>query len=148
MPSASRVTVSEAVTADLIGRDVYYTTSSDKVFATIVGINATSKYIYLDAPLTGVTYASGDKLTSAGCGKDGAAVFATMFFGANAYGTTDIGGGGIEHIVKQKGYGNDPLNQRSSVGWKATKAATRLVEEYMLRVESGSSFNGSSIETN
>ncbi len=148
VPSASRVTVSEAVTADLIGRDVYYTTSSDKVFATIVGINATSKYIYLDAPLTGVTYASGDKLTSAGCGKDGAAVFATMFFGANAYGTTDIGGGGIEHIVKQKGYGNDPLNQRSSVGWKATKAATRLVEEYMLRVESGSSFNGSSIETN
>ena len=71
-----------------------------------------------------------------------------MFLGANAYGTTDIGGGGIEHIVKQKGYGNDPLNQRSSVGWKATKAAARLVEEYMLRVESGSSFNGSSIETN
>ncbi len=143
----SRVTVSEAVTDALVGRDIYYTNTSGKVFATVVGVNTTSKYIYLDAPL-GVTYASGDKLTSANCGKDGAAVFATMFLGANAYGTTDIGGGGIEHIVKQKGYGNDPLNQRSSVGWKATKAAARLVEEYMLRVESGSSFNGSSIETN
>ena len=81
-------------------------------------------------------------------GKDGCAVFCTLFLGANAYGTTDIAGGGIEHIVKQKGYGNDPLNQRSSVGWKATKVATRLVEEYMLRVESGSSFSGTVIEAN
>ncbi|MBQ9692101.1 MAG: hypothetical protein IJV70_02990 [Clostridia bacterium] len=81
-------------------------------------------------------------------GKNGEAVFCTLFIGANAYGTTDIAGGGIEHIVKQKGYGNDPLNQRSSVGWKATKVATRLVEEYMLRVESGSSFSQSVTEAN
>ncbi|MBQ2730159.1 MAG: N4-gp56 family major capsid protein [Clostridia bacterium] len=81
-------------------------------------------------------------------GKDGTAVFCTLFIGANAYGTTDIAGGGIEHIVKQKGYGNDPLNQRSSVGWKATKVATRLVEEYMLRVESGSTFSSTVIEAN
>ncbi len=81
-------------------------------------------------------------------GKDGTAVFCTLFIGANAYGTTDIAGGGIEHIVKQKGYGNDPLNQRSSVGWKATKVATRLVEEYMLRVESGSSFSATVTEAN
>ncbi len=81
-------------------------------------------------------------------GKDGIAVFCTLFIGANAYGTTDIAGGGIEHIVKQKGYGNDPLNQRSSVGWKATKVAKRLVEEYMLRVESASSFSGSVTASN
>lgn len=146
--TASRVTVSGAITEELVGREIYYTTSTKKVHATIAGVNTDSKYIYLEEPLIGITYASGDKLCPANCGKDGAAVFATLFLGANAYGTTDIGGGGIEHIVKQKGYGNDPLNQRSSVGWKATKAAARLVEEYMLRVESGSSFNGSSIETN
>ena len=81
-------------------------------------------------------------------GKDGCSVFCTLFIGANAYGTTDIAGGGIEHIVKQKGYGNDPLNQRSSVGWKATKVATRLCEEYLLRVESGSSFSDSVTESN
>ena len=70
------------------------------------------------------------------------AVFSTLVLGADAYGVTKIGGKGIEHIVKQKGYGNDPLNQRSSIGWKAIKTAKRLVEEYMIRIESGSSFSG------
>lgn len=69
------------------------------------------------------------------------AVFCTLFLGANAYGVTDIEGGGLEHIVKQKGYGNDPLNQRSSVGWKATKVAKRLLEEYLIRFESCSAFS-------
>ena len=54
----------------------------------------------------------------------------------------------IEQIVKQKGYGNDPLNQRSSVGWKAVKAAARLAEPYMIRVESGSTFSASPVEGN
>lgn len=74
-------------------------------------------------------------------GKNNCAVFATMIIGADAYGVTSVTGGGIEHIVKQKGYGNDPLNQRSSVGWKALKTAKRLVEEYMVRIESGSAFS-------
>ena len=43
--------------------------------------------------------------------------------------------------MKQRGYGNDPLNQRSSVGWKATKVAKRLLEEYLIRYESGSEFS-------
>ena len=81
-------------------------------------------------------------------GADGCAVFATLVIGADAYGVTSVNGGGIEHIVKQKGYGNDPLNQRSSVGWKAAKVACRLVEEYMLRVESSSSFAASVMEEN
>ena len=76
-----------------------------------------------------------------GGGKDGSAVFCTLFIAANAYGVTSIEGGGLEHIVKQRGYGNDPLNQRSSVGWKATKVAKRLLEEHLIRVESGSEFS-------
>ena len=32
----------------------------------------------------------------------------------------------------------DPLNQRSTVGWKATKAAARLVEAFMIRIETAS----------
>ncbi len=74
-------------------------------------------------------------------GASGCAVFATMIIGADAYGVTSVNGGGVEHIVKQKGYGNDPLNQRSSIGWKGLKTAKRLVEEYMIRVESGSTFS-------
>ena len=83
----------------------------------------------------------GDIICGEGAGKDGSAVFCTLFIGENAYGVTDIEGGGLEHIVKQRGYGNDPLNQRSSVGWKATKVAKRLLEEYMIRFESGSAFS-------
>ncbi len=69
------------------------------------------------------------------------AVFSTLVLGQGAYGTTDIEGGGLEVIVKQLGAGDDPLNQRSSVGWKATKTAERLLEEYMLRVESLSKYS-------
>ena len=75
-----------------------------------------------------------------GVSADGSSVFSTLILGADAYGVTDMEGG-IENIVKQKGYGNDPLNQRSSVGWKAFKSAKRLVEEYMIRVESVSDFS-------
>ena len=38
--------------------------------------------------------------------------------------------------MEQLGYGEDPLNQRSSCGWKATSVAVRLCEEYMVRIES------------
>ncbi len=78
-------------------------------------------------------------------GTDNCAVFATLVIGADAYGVTSVTGGGIEHIVKQKGYGNDPLNQRSSIGWKGLKTAKRLVEEYMIRIESGSSFSATAL---
>lgn len=72
----------------------------------------------------------------------GLAVFSTLILGAHAYGSTEIEGGGLEHIVKQLGYGDDPLNQRASVGWKAHKTAERLVEQYMVRIESVSSYSG------
>lgn len=71
----------------------------------------------------------------------GLAVFSTLILGAHAYGSTEIEGGGLEHIVKQLGYGDDPLNQRASVGWKAHKTAERLVEQYMVRIESVSSYS-------
>ena len=33
----------------------------------------------------------------------------------------------------------DPLNQRGTVGWKATKTAEILVQQYMVRVETTAS---------
>lgn len=68
-------------------------------------------------------------------------VFSTLVLGANAYGKTSVQGGGLETIVKQLGAGDDPLNQRATVGWKATKVAKRLVEEYMVRIESLSAYS-------
>ena len=82
-----------------------------------------------------------------GC-PEGLAVFSTLILGAHAYGSTEIEGGGLEHIVKQLGYGDDPLNQRASVGWKAHKTAERLVEQYMVRIESCSARYSETAEAN
>ena len=68
----------------------------------------------------------------------GLAVFSTLFLGEGAYGVTEITGGGLQTIVKQKGSAGtaDPLDQRSSVGWKAIKTAEILIPNYIVRVES------------
>lgn len=68
-------------------------------------------------------------------------VFSTLVLGKNAYGKTSVEGGGLQTIVKQLGAGDDPLNQRATVGWKATKTAERLVEQYMIRIESLSKYS-------
>ena len=67
-------------------------------------------------------------------------VFGSLFFGEGAYGVTEITGGGLQTIVKQKGSAGtaDPLDQRSSVGWKAIKTAELLIPNYLVRVESKS----------
>ena len=74
-----------------------------------------------------------------GC-KKGRAVYSTLIIGEGAYGVTEITGGGLQHIVKQLGEGEDPLNQRATAGWKAIKTAEILVNEYMCRIESASTF--------
>ena len=68
---------------------------------------------------------------------EGLAVYAPLFLAAGAYGVTEIEGGGLETIIKQLGSAGtaDPLNQRSTVGWKATKTAEILLEMYMVRAE-------------
>lgn len=79
----------------------------------------------------------------ANAGAGGISVYCSMFIGANAYGVTEVTGGGLQHIVKQLGSAGtaDPLNQRASTGWKALKTAERLVDEYMVRVEHASETN-------
>lgn len=73
----------------------------------------------------------------------GLAVFGCIFLGADAYGVTEVTGGGLQTIVKQKGSGgtSDPLDQRSSVGWKAIKTAAILVPDYIVRVECCSTYS-------
>lgn len=67
-------------------------------------------------------------------------VFGSLFMGEGAYGVTEITGGGLQTIVKQKGSAGtaDPLDQRSSIGWKAIKTAELLIPSYLVRVESKS----------
>ena len=70
-------------------------------------------------------------------------VYCTLIMGSDAYGVTDVTGGGLEFIVKPMGSAGtaDPLNQRATAGWKAMKTAEILVDQYMVRVETTSTFN-------
>jgi N4-gp56 family major capsid protein len=72
-----------------------------------------------------------------GAGANGADVYSTLILADDAYGVTEIEGGGLEHIVKQRGSAGtaDPLNQRATAGWKATKTAELLVPQYIVRIE-------------
>ena len=83
-------------------------------------------------------------------GRDGLAVFGTLILGDGAYGVTEVTGGGLEIIVKQRGSSGaaDPLDQRSSVGWKAIKTAEMLIENYLVRIESVSKRFSASAQAN
>ncbi len=66
----------------------------------------------------------------------GRPVYSTLVLGDNAYGVTDPKGT-LENITKPLGSAGsaDPLNQRSTMGWKSYHAAKILVNEYMVRIE-------------
>lgn len=79
-------------------------------------------------------------------GASNISVYATLVIGKNAYGTTEVEGGGLQSIVKQLGSGGtaDPLNQRATAGWKALKTAKILYDDYIVRIESASSYSNTS----
>ena len=89
-----------------------------------------------------VTAAAGDALYHGEGGAEGGAVYGCLFIGKGAYGVIDLSEG-TEVIVKPRGSAGtaDPLDQRSTVGWKGVHAAAILYDEYMLRVECGSSYS-------
>ena len=76
-------------------------------------------------------------------GASGIDVYSTLILAANAYANTKIKGGGLETIIKQLGSAGtaDPLDQRATVGWKALKVTEILSQQYMVRIESASTFN-------
>ncbi len=77
-----------------------------------------------------------------GAGADGRDVYATLIIADNAYGTVDISGCGLKHIFHNFGEAgsSDPLDQRATTGWKAMAVAVRLMEPYMVRIETASTF--------
>lgn len=63
-------------------------------------------------------------------------VYSTLVFGKDAYGIVGLRGQrNIETIVKPLGSGEDPLNQRATVGWKALATAKILNDSFMIRLE-------------
>lgn len=81
----------------------------------------------------------------AGEGADDVDVYATIIIGKDAYGVVDVAGKSKpQTIIKALGTGgtSDPLDQRSSVGWKALMTAVRLQELAILRIEHTVSIDG------
>ena len=64
-------------------------------------------------------------------------VYATFTFGRDAYGV--VTSGGLQTIVKGLGDGDDPLNQRSTVGAKVRLGTTVLRASWIQRINSASS---------
>lgn len=147
--SPYRMTVSETLTEqheNLVGRKVHFYDSSESTYVgtlTIVGVTPASKYIWFNAAAP-VAPASGDKLYpgEGGQSEDGkCAVYATMFFGKDAFAVVDPEGMGMEMIIKGRDQVGGPLNQFSTVGYKFENAAKILYQERMVRVESCSAYS-------
>lgn len=128
----------------IIHPDVAYDLMRDEEWIDVHKYNSTTEIFEGEiGKLAGVRFVeSTEAKIFAGEGAASRDVYSTLVLGANAYGVTEVTGGGLEHIVKQLGSGGtaDPLNQRATAGWKGTKTAERLVENYMIRIESASSF--------
>ncbi len=141
--SGKDITVTEKITAAqataLAGRKIIV---AEKLYSVVSATAAAAGSAKLTVAEE-ISATAGDIVYPGEAGAKGRDVYATIVLGENAYGVTEIKGGGLEHIVKQLGSAgtSDPLNQRATSGWKATRVAKRLVEEYMVRIESCSTFN-------
>src|SRR3990172_2590288 len=64
-------------------------------------------------------------------------VYATLIIAADAYGVSPLAGQAMQTYVKALGSAGsaDPLEQRSTVGWKATTVTTILNQAWLLRIE-------------
>lgn len=138
------ITTAEAISADeataLAGRDIIVGGEVMTVASATAGAAGAATITLKDTPTRSPS--ANDVIYPGEGGAKGRDVYATLILGANAYGVTEITGGGLQHIVKQLGSAGtaDPLNQRATVGWKAYKTAERLIEQYMVRIETCSTF--------
>ena len=143
--AASKViTITEKLSANqakaLTGRDILVGGELLEVASAAAGAAGSATITVKTAPAT--TPADSTVIYPGEGGANGRDVYSTLILGADAYGVTELEGGGLQHIVKQLGSSGtaDPLNQRATAGWKLTKVAERLVEQYMVRIESASTF--------
>ena len=147
--AATTVPVKEAISADeataLVGRPILIGTVAAEIASATAGAAGSASLTTKAA----VTVSADDVIYPGEGGAGNVAVYATVFFGKDAWGIIEPSAESLEVIVKQRGSAgtSDPLDQRSTVGWKASHAAQILYDERIVRVESGSSY-GSDDEAN
>jgi len=66
-------------------------------------------------------------------------VYTTLIFAANAVGTVPLQKGSVKNIIKKMGSAGteDPLDQRSTSGWKVAQTAKILNDDLLVRIEHG-----------
>ena len=140
--STKTFTVDEAITAGeataLVGRYLIIKGYKYTIASSAAGAAGAATITVVEA-VSG-TPGDGEIVYPGEAGAKGRDVYSTLVLGADAYGTTEVEGGGLQNIVKQLGSAgsSDPLNQRATSGWKAIKTAEILVNEYMVRIECAS----------
>lgn len=141
--SGKVLTIKEALTASettfLTGKKIQINGLDYSVASASAGTAGSATVTLTETP---ATISENDVIYPTGGGAKGADIYSTLFIGQNAYGVTNISGGGLQTILKQKGSAGtgDPLDQRSTVGWKATQTAEILSPEFMVRVETACSY--------
>jgi len=140
--SGATIAVKEAISADeaaaLVGRKILIGTNANEILSASAAVAGS-------ATITVKTAASVTADTVIYPGEAGAAntaVYGTIFMGKDGYGIVEPSAESLEVIVKQRGSAGtaDPLDQRSTIGWKASHAAKILYQERLVRVETGSSY--------
>ena len=139
--SGKTITITEPLTADdvtyLSGKTLQIAGKDYAIASAAAGSAGAATITLSETP--DATVKANVVIYPSGAGAQGRDVYSTLFIGQNAYGVTS---GGLQTILKQKGSAGtgDPLDQRSTVGWKATQTAEILSPEFMVRVETTCSY--------
>ncbi len=130
-------TVTAAQATALVGRKVIIGATLHEITSATATDGETAATITTKENISTTDGAKDAVIYPGEAGAKGRDVYSILFLGKNAYGSTEVEGGGLQNIVKQLGSAGtgDPLNQRATTGWKATKVAEILTEEFMVRNE-------------
>ena len=141
------MTLSTALTADAVRKlagKVCNVSANSTLYPMCVDRIEEGKYVYFrwqPASTTAWTTANSLKIVPMG-GGNGVDVFSTVIYGANAFGTVELGGNGknVRVIIKAPGSSGaiDPLDQRGTIAWKVKGfCCTVLQDAFIVRVEHG-----------
>jgi N4-gp56 family major capsid protein len=110
-----------------------YADPEERIHEAEVGALDEVRFILAPAGGTGAPTGSGASISS-GTGSGGIDVHQTLILGKEAYGITRVSGEAVKVITKELGTGGtvDPLDQRSTMGWKATFVAKILQQNFMI----------------
>lgn len=97
-------------------------------------VTSTNAKVWEQSGATTASTASGMK-TSGTSGTSDADVYAVLIFARDAYGIVPLQRGSATILIQRPGGPSDPLEQRTTVGWKAAGTAIILNDAWMARME-------------